>query len=38
MHWKRVPPVPPSKFPKRVVEPFDDGWPEYEEVFNLVQA
>ena len=29
------PPVPPSKFPERVVEPFDDGWPEYEEAFTF---
>ncbi len=26
------------KFSERVIEPRDDGWPEYEEAFTLVQA
>jgi len=35
---KRGPPVPPAKCPERFVEPYDDGWPEYEEAFTMVQA
>ena len=35
---KRGPPTPSKKCLKTVVEPFDDGWPEYEETFIDVQA
>ncbi len=35
---KREPPTPPKKCLAVVVEPFDDGWPEYEELFTLVQG
>ncbi len=35
---KRGPPIPLAKCPERVVEPYDDGWPEYKEDFVEVQA
>jgi len=35
---KRGPPAPPEKCSEIVVEPFDDGWPEYEEIVIDVQA
>jgi hypothetical protein len=35
---KRGPPAPPKKCSEIVVEPFDDGWPEYEEIVIDVQA
>jgi hypothetical protein len=35
---KRGPPTPPKKCSEVVVEPFDDGWPEYEESFTMVQG
>jgi hypothetical protein len=35
---KLGPPAPPKKCSKIVVEPFDDGWLEYEETFINVQA
>jgi hypothetical protein len=35
---KRGPPAPPKKCLETIVEPFDDGWPEYEENFIDVQV
>jgi hypothetical protein len=35
---KRGPPTSPKKCLEIVVEPFDDGWSEYEETFIDVQA
>jgi hypothetical protein len=35
---KRGPPTPPKKCSEVVVEPFDDGWPEYEESFTMMQG
>ena len=35
---KRGPPPSPKKCPERVVEPYDDGWPEYEEPSVVVQT
>lgn len=35
---KRGPPALPNKCSEIVVEPFDDGWPEYEEIVIDVQA
>ena len=35
---KSGPPTPPKKCLETLVEPFDDGWPEYEETFIDVQA
>jgi hypothetical protein len=35
---KRGPPAPPKKCSEIVVEPFDDGWPEYVEIVIDVQA
>ncbi len=35
---KRGPPTPPKKCSEVVVEPFDDGWSEYEEIVIDVQA
>jgi hypothetical protein len=35
---KRGTPTPPKKCSEIVVEPFDDGWSEYEETFIEVQA
>ena len=30
--------VSTAKCPEKVVEPYDDGWPEYEDAFIDVQA
>jgi hypothetical protein len=35
---KRGPPTPPRKCLGSFVEPFDNTWPEYEELFTVVQA
>ena len=36
---KRGPPVvQPSKYTERVIEPYDDGWPEYEDTFIDLHA
>jgi hypothetical protein len=35
---KRGLPAHPKKCSEVVVEPFDDGWPEYEERFTLVEG
>jgi hypothetical protein len=35
---KRGPPALPKKCSEIVAEPFDDGWPEYEEIVIDVQA
>ena len=35
---KRGPPIPPKICSEIVVEPFDDGWPEYRKTFTDLQA
>jgi hypothetical protein len=35
---KRGPPPPPKRYAETVIEPYDDGWPEYEEPFIDVQT
>jgi len=32
---KRGKPAPPAKFPERVIEPYDDGWSEYDAPFVI---
>lgn len=34
----RAPPVSVTKCAEKIVEPYDDGWPEYEEPFVDVQT
>jgi hypothetical protein len=35
---RRDPPAPLKKCTEVVVEPFDDGWPEYEEAFIFIDV
>jgi len=35
---KRGPPAHPKKCSEAIAVPFDDGWPEYEELFTLVEG
>jgi hypothetical protein len=35
---KRGPPTAPERYPETIVEPFDDGWSEYDESIIDVQA